>query len=55
LKLEGSYTIAAPRERVYERLRDPAMLKQCIPNCQSLDLQPDGTYVYTIAFAAGGA
>jgi carbon monoxide dehydrogenase subunit G len=53
LKLEGSYTIAAPRERVYERLRDPAMLKQCIPNCQSLDLQPDGRYLAKIQAGIG--
>jgi carbon monoxide dehydrogenase subunit G len=53
LKLEGSYTIAAPRERVYEKLRDPSLLKQCIPNCQSLDLQPDGKYLAKIQAGIG--
>jgi carbon monoxide dehydrogenase subunit G len=45
LKIEGTYTIAAPRERVYATLRDPAALQQCIPGCQELVLQPDGRYL----------
>lgn len=53
LKLEGSYTIAAPRDRVYNKLRDPELLKQCIPNCQSLELQPDGRYAAKIQAGIG--
>ena len=48
MKIEGSYTINAPRERVFEVLRDPAMLQQCIPGCQSLEPQGDGRYVAKI-------
>jgi carbon monoxide dehydrogenase subunit G len=48
LKIEGSFKFAAPRERVYEQLRDPDLLKLCIPGCQSLDRQEDGRYVAKI-------
>jgi carbon monoxide dehydrogenase subunit G len=53
LKLDGNYTIAAPRERVYEKLRDPAYLKECIPNCESLELQSDGRYLARIKAGVG--
>jgi carbon monoxide dehydrogenase subunit G len=29
-------------------LRNPDLLKQCIPGCQSLELQPDGRYLAKI-------
>ena len=45
MKIEGTYTIAAPRSLVYATLRDPAALKECIPGCQELTLQEDGRYL----------
>jgi carbon monoxide dehydrogenase subunit G len=48
LKIDGNYTFAAPRERVYVMLRDPGLLKECIPGCQSLDLQDDGRYLMKV-------
>jgi carbon monoxide dehydrogenase subunit G len=48
LKIDGSFTFAAPRDRVYTMLRDPGLLKECIPGCQSLDLQADGRYLMKI-------
>lgn len=45
MKIEGTYTIAAPREVVYETLRDPKALQQCIPGCQELTLQEDGRFL----------
>lgn len=48
MKIEGTYTIAAPRERVYTMLRDPDLLLQCIPGCQSLVRQDDGRYLAKI-------
>lgn len=53
LKIEGTYTFTAPRERVFELLRDPALLQQCIPGCQSLDLQPDGRYLAKLQAGIG--
>jgi carbon monoxide dehydrogenase subunit G len=48
LKIDGSFKFAAPRERVYEQLRDPDFLKLCIPGCQSLEKQEDGRYLARI-------
>jgi carbon monoxide dehydrogenase subunit G len=48
LKVEGSYLVAAPRDRVFDSLRNPTFLQQCIPGCQSLELQPDGRYLAKI-------
>ena len=45
MKIEGTYTIAAPREVVYQTLRDPRALQECIPGCQELILQDDGRYL----------
>jgi carbon monoxide dehydrogenase subunit G len=48
LKIDGSFKFAAPRDRVYEQLRDPDLLRQCIPGCQSLEKQEDGRYLARI-------
>ncbi|MEP6828309.1 MAG: carbon monoxide dehydrogenase subunit G [Aestuariivirga sp.] len=34
--MSGSETIAAPRDAVWAGLNDPAVLKQCIPGCDSI-------------------
>ena len=36
MKMSGSETIAAPRNAVWAGLNDPAVLKQCIPGCDSI-------------------
>jgi carbon monoxide dehydrogenase subunit G len=42
VKIEGSYTFQAPRERVWEVLLDPNVLAQTIPGCESLkEIGPD--------------
>jgi carbon monoxide dehydrogenase subunit G len=44
MKLEGSYTIHAPRETVWRRLMDPEALAHALPGCEKLEPQPDGSY-----------
>lgn len=41
MHMAGEQRIAAPRQRVWEALNDPAILKQCIPGCQSLEREAD--------------
>ena len=42
MKIDGSYTFNAPRERVWEVLLDPKVLAQCVPGCESLnEVGPD--------------
>jgi len=37
LKIEGKYTLNAPRERVWQVLLDAKIMAQCIPGCESLN------------------
>lgn len=52
LTIEGEERIAAPVQAVWEALNDPAVLKACIPGCQSLtkrsDTELDGVVVLKI-------
>lgn len=41
MELSGEQKIAAPRDKVYEALNDPEILKQCIPGCKSLNKSSD--------------
>jgi carbon monoxide dehydrogenase subunit G len=48
MRVEGSYHFAAPRERVYAMLLDPAALQRCIPGCEALQAVGDGRYEATL-------
>ena len=37
MKITGTYTLALPRERVYQLMRDPAVLSGAIPGCEGLE------------------
>jgi carbon monoxide dehydrogenase subunit G len=42
LKIEGSYTFNAPREKVWEVLLDPKVMAQCMPGCENMnEIGPD--------------
>lgn len=45
MDISGSYTLYAPRERVWAALLDPDMLKQTIPGCERLDKQGEDTFL----------
>lgn len=51
MKIEGSYTIPASREKVYALLLDPAVLKRAIPGCE--EIQPQGDSAFRIKMRAG--
>jgi carbon monoxide dehydrogenase subunit G len=38
MQMNDSQTISASREAVWAALNDPAVLRQCIPGCQSLEM-----------------
>lgn len=44
MKLEGTYTIRAPREIVWQQLMKPEVLARAMPGCEKLEPQPDGSY-----------
>jgi hypothetical protein len=37
MDMTGEYRIAAPRDKVWQSLNDPAILQQCIPGCEALE------------------
>ncbi len=41
MEIKGEYRIAAPREKVFAALNDPAVLQACIPGCESLEKTSD--------------
>lgn len=41
MKMSGEELIPAPRQTVWRALNDPAVLKQCIPGCESIDKLSD--------------
>jgi uncharacterized protein len=53
MKIEGSYEIHAPRERVYEVLTDPEVLGRCIPGCERLEKTEANVYSATIRTGVG--
>ncbi|QIG79652.1 CoxG family protein [Stakelama tenebrarum] len=53
MQMTGEQRISAPRERVWEALNDPAILKACIPGCQSVEKLSDTEYKATVAIRIG--
>lgn len=51
MKIEGSYTLAAPRERVFALLLDPQVLKRAIPGCE--EITPSGENTFRLSMKAG--
>lgn len=42
MKIEGTYTFNAPREKVWQILLDPKIMAQCMPGCESMNqIGPD--------------
>jgi uncharacterized protein len=48
VKVSGSHTLNAPRERVWQLLNDPAFLKACLPGCESLEATGPDQYQATL-------
>ncbi|MFA9444960.1 carbon monoxide dehydrogenase subunit G [Egicoccus sp. AB-alg6-2] len=48
MKISGTYTVAAPRQQVWDALQDPAVLARTIPGCEALEVTGDDTYAATV-------
>ncbi|MFZ2069692.1 MAG: carbon monoxide dehydrogenase subunit G [Xanthobacteraceae bacterium] len=44
MTMNGEYQLPAPQQTVWEALNDPAVLKACIPGCESLDKTSDNGF-----------
>ena len=49
----GRYVIAAPPQKVWEGLNDPAILRVCIPGCEQLDKLSPTEFVATARLKIG--
>jgi uncharacterized protein len=53
MDMKDSRIINAAQDKVWAALNDPAMLKQCIIGCDSLDATADGTFVAAMSVRVG--
>jgi carbon monoxide dehydrogenase subunit G len=53
MDMTGERRIAAPRQKVWDALNDPAVLKSCIPGCESLEKLSDHELKATAAVKIG--
>jgi carbon monoxide dehydrogenase subunit G len=53
MDMSGDRLIAAPREKVWEALNDPDVLKACIPGCESIEKLSDNELKATAAIKLG--
>ena len=53
MDVTGEHRIAASRERVWEALNDPEVLKQCIPGCEEIDKLSDTEFTATATLKVG--
>jgi carbon monoxide dehydrogenase subunit G len=53
MKIEGSHTIKAPRDLLFQLMIDPEILRRCVPGCQSLEAAGDGYYKMTLKAGVG--
>ena len=53
MQMSDSQRIPASSEKVWAALNDPAVLKQCIPGCQSLEMSSPTDMTATVVFRVG--
>jgi uncharacterized protein len=44
MEMTGEQLVPAPRELTWSALNDPAVLKECVPGCESIELIGDHSY-----------
>ncbi len=53
MEMKGEERIEAPREKVWDALNDPDVLRQCIPGCQSLEKTSDAGFAASVKVKVG--
>ena len=53
MKIEASFIVQAPRERVWAVITDPTQIAPCIPGCEAIEITGPGRYSARIAVAVG--
>ena len=44
MRIEGSFIVAAPRERVFAEITNPALMASCVPGCEAIEVVDPKTY-----------
>jgi carbon monoxide dehydrogenase subunit G len=53
MRIEDRFVVAAPRQRVWEAIKDPAVVAPCIPGCQSVEVISPTLYKAKIRVQVG--
>ena len=53
MDMSGEYRIEAPRDRVWDGLNDPDVLKQCIPGCEEVTKISDTEFAAKVTAKVG--
>ena len=53
MQLTNTRTVPAPPDKVWAALNDPAVLKECVPGCESLERVDDSTFKAAVAARIG--
>ena len=53
MQMNDSQRIPASKQKVWEALNNPEILKQCIPGCQSLDMSTPNEMTATVVLRVG--
>jgi uncharacterized protein len=53
MDMTGEFRIPAPRQRVWEGLNDPEILKQCIPGCQTIEKTSETEFAARVVAKVG--
>ena len=53
MELTESHTLPVPQQRAWEALNDTAILKACIPGCESIEADGENAYAVALTAAVG--
>ena len=53
MEMKGEFRIAASREKVWDALNDPDVLRQCIPGCEELEKTSDTEFTAKVKTKIG--
>ncbi|MDX2482456.1 MAG: carbon monoxide dehydrogenase subunit G [Pseudodonghicola sp.] len=53
MKIEGDFEVPAPRSEVWEKIRDPQIMGQCIPGCEAVEQVDDTSYRAQVSVKVG--
>jgi uncharacterized protein len=53
MKIEETFVVNAPRERVWPLITDPKLLATCVPGCESVDILSPDRYLGKVTIGIG--